>query len=88
MLQLAFVDLLRARPDRALLDPPARVLAERDLSGVGIDPVTADDVGLDGRQPTTGVGLRSEGVLGSNLFAEMPVAGLVLAAGQLADVSE
>ena len=34
------------------------------------------------------VGLLGEGVVGGNLFAEMPVAGLELAAGQLADGSE
>ena len=55
MLQLTFVDLFRARSDRALLDPPVGVLAEGDLAGVGVDPVATDHVGLDGREPLTGV---------------------------------
>lgn len=36
----AFIDLFRSRPDRALLDPPVGVFAERDLAGVWVDPVT------------------------------------------------
>jgi hypothetical protein len=41
MTELALVDLTRPRTHRALGDPPRRVLAERDLAGVRIDPDAA-----------------------------------------------
>lgn len=86
--QLAIVDLTRPRAHRTFGDPPGRVLPERDLAGVGIDPMAAHQVGLDGGEPPSRVGLVGEGRIGSDLLAEMPVARLVAAAGQLADAAE
>ena len=86
--ELALVDLTRPRTHRALGDPPGRVLPDRDLAGVGVNPLAAHQVGLDGGEPASRVGLAGEGRVGRDLFPEVPVARLVAAAGQLADVAE
>src|SRR6056297_2764345 len=86
--ELALVDLARPRTDRPIGNPPRRVLAERDATGVGIDPDASDHVGLDGGEPASRVGLAGERRVGSDLLAKAPIARLVPAAGQLADVAE
>ena len=55
--ELTFVDRTRPRAHRTLGDPPRRVLAERDTTGVGIDPMAAHHVSLDGGEPAPSVGL-------------------------------
>jgi len=82
------VDLARQRTDWPFGNPPHRVPAERDSTGVGIDPDASDQVGLDGGEPTSRIGLAGERRVGSDLLAEAPIARLVPAAGQLADVAE
>jgi hypothetical protein len=86
--ELALVDLPRPRAYRALGDPMFGVLAERDLAGVRVDPGAAEHVRLDRGEPAPRVGLVRERGVGGDLLAEVPVARLVVAAGQLADVAE
>lgn len=86
--QLTLVDLTRPRTHWPLRNPPRRVLAERDLAGVGIDPDAAEHVGLDRGEPTTSIGLAGERRVSGDLLAEVPIARLVAATGQLADVAE
>jgi hypothetical protein len=50
------------------------VLAARDPTGVGGDPMAAHHVGLDGGEPAPGDGLVGEGRVSGDLFAESPVA--------------
>jgi hypothetical protein len=69
-------------------EPLGRVVAESDLAGAGVDPLTAIDVCLLGGQPCLGLGLAYEGVRGDVPLTLVPVARLISAGRQLANAAE
>lgn len=78
----------RARTKRAAGQPLPGIVAELDRRRDRLDVISAPIIGLDRRQPRSSVGLRLKCRPSCDLFAEVPIPGLVPAARQPADRSE